>query len=125
MLNLARLAILIALALNVKRALAVPLPPESEHEWMALVSFMILGVIEAAAFIALGSRGRGAVRFVYSLGVLGVVAVVTHTPMLLHMIRDQEPLGFFGSAMVEGAALALAAGLKWGHEHTHPPLHAA
>ena len=91
MLNIARAAILIALALNLKRALAIPLPPESDHEWMALILCMILGVLEAAAFIALGSRKRGATFFVYSLGGLGLAAVVTHAPMLVHMIRDNEP----------------------------------
>lgn len=125
MLNLARLAVLIALAINATRGLAIPLPPESDHEWVALLSCMILALLEAAAFIALGSRRRGATLFVYSLGGLGLAAVITHTPMLLHMIRDQEPFGFFAMALVEGAALGLAALLKWWHEHRHPPLRTA
>ena len=121
MLNLARIAILIALALNVKRGLAIPLPPESDHEWMALIICMTLGLLEAAAFVALGSRKRGATLYVYSLGGLGLAAVLTHMPMLVHMIRDQEPFGFFAMALVEGAALALAALLKWLHERTTGP----
>ena len=125
MLNVARLAILLALALNMKRGLAIPLPPESDHEWVALITCMILGVLEAAAFIALGARGRGPRLFVYSLGGLGVLAAVTHTPMLVHMIRDHEPFGFFAQALVEGAALGLAAALRWVHEHRPPPLRTA
>ena len=124
MLNVARLAILIALALNVRRGLAIPLPPESDHEWMALITCMTLGLLEAAAFVALGSRKRGATIFVYSLGGLGLAAAITHTPMLVHMIRDQEPLGFFAMAMVEGAAIGVAAVLKWVHDHRTPPLQA-
>ena len=125
MLNLARTAVLLALALNVKRGLAIPLPPESDHEWMALITCMTLGLLEAAAFVALGSRKRGAMLFVYSLGGLGLAAVVTHTPLLIHMIRDQEPFGFFAMALTEGGALAIAALLKWWHEHRHPPLRTA
>lgn len=125
MLNLARIAILLALALNVRRGLAIPLPPESDHEWLALIICMILGVLEAVAFIALGSRTRGATLFVYLLGGLGLAAVVTHVPMLVHMMRDQEPFGFFAMALVEGAALGLAGVLKWWHEHRLPPLRPA
>ena len=125
MLNLARIAVLFALALNLKRGLAIPLPPESDHEWMALIICMILGLLEAAAFIALGSRTRGATLFVYSLGGLGLAAVVTHVPMLVHMIRDNEPVTFFAMALAEGAALGLAAALKWWHEHRSPPLRTA
>ena len=125
MLNVARFAVLLALTLNMRRGLAIPLPPESDHEWMALIICMILGLLEAAAFIALGSRTRGATLFVYSLGGLGLAAVITHTPMLIHMIRDQEPIAFFATALVEGAALGLAAALKWRHEHRPPPLRAA
>jgi hypothetical protein len=125
MLNLARLLILLALAINVKRGLAIPLPPESGHEWTALITCMILGLLEAAAFLALGSRTRGATLFVYLLGGLGVAAVVTHVPMLMHMIRDQEPFGFFALALVEGVALGLAGVLKWWHEHRLPPLRPA
>lgn len=120
MLNLARLAILVALAINVKRGLAIPLPPESDHEWAALITSMVLGVLEATAFIALGSRTRGATLFVYLSGGLGAAAVVTHVPMLIHMIRDQEPFGFFALALVEGAALGLAAVLKWVNDHRAP-----
>jgi hypothetical protein len=116
MLNAARLAVLLALALNVKRGLAIPLPPESDHEWMALITCMTLGLLEAAAFVALGSRKRGATLFVYSLGALGLTAALTHAPMLVHMIRDHEPFGFFAMALVEGAALALGALFKWLHE---------
>ena len=125
MLNASRLAILIALALNVKRGLGVPMPPESTHEWIALTTCIILGVIEAIAFLAIGSQRRGAALFIYSLGGLGLAAVVTHTPMLVHMIRDHEPFGFFALALVEGAALGLAAGLKWVHDHRPPPLRTA
>lgn len=124
MLNLARLAILLALALNVKRGLALPMPPESGHEWFALTTCLILGALEATAFVALGSHRRGATLLVYSLGVLGLAAAVTHTPMLVHMIRDQEPYGFFAMALAEGAALGLAAALKWRNEHRPPPLRA-
>jgi hypothetical protein len=116
MLNLARLAVLLALALNVKRGLAIPLPPESDHEWMALITCMTLGLLEAAAFVALGSRTRGATLFVYLLGGLGLAAAITHSPMLVHMIRDHEPFGFFALALVEGTALALGALFKWLHE---------
>ena len=125
MLNVARIAILIALALNLKRALAIPLPPESDHEWMALLICMTLGLLEAAAFVALGSRSRGTTRFVYALGGLGLAAALTHTPMLVHMIRDKEPYGFFAMAMAEGAALGVAGILKWWHEHRSAALHAA
>lgn len=116
MLNVARLAILIALALNVKRGLAIPLPPESDHEWIALITCMTLGLLEAAAFVALGSRTRGATLFVYSLGAIGLLATVTHVPMLVHVIGEGAPAGFLSMALVEGAALALAALLKWRHE---------
>jgi hypothetical protein len=125
MLTLARLAILVALALNMRRGLAIPMPPESGHEWFALTACLILGILEAGAFVALGSHRRSAALFVYSLGGLGVAAVVTHTPMLVHMIRDNEPVSFFAMALVEGAALGLAAALKWRHEHPPPPLQAA
>jgi hypothetical protein len=97
--------------------LALPMPPESSHEWTALTISICLGVLQALAFVALGSRRRGAVLFVYSLGALGFLAAVTHTPMLVHMIRDQEPVGFFAAALVEGLALGMAALLKWQHEH--------
>ena len=125
MLNLARIAIIIALVLNVKRGLSVPLPPESGHEWLALITCMILGVLEVAAFFALGSRKRGPTLFVYLLGGLGLAAAVTHTPMLVHMIRDQEPFGFFAMALVEGTALGLAGVLKWWHEHRQSPFRTA
>src|SRR5262245_36920881 len=125
MLNAARLAILIALTLNVKRGLAVPMPPESAHEWTAITICIILGAIEAVAFLAIGSPRRSASVVVYSLGILGSLAVITHTPMLIHMVRDHEPVGFFAMALVEGVMLGLAAAFRWWHEHRAPPLQTA
>lgn len=124
-LNAARFAVLVALTLNVIRGLGIPLPPESAHEWWALTTSIILGAVEAAAFFALASRRRAAAIFVYSLGGLGLIAAVTHVPMLIHLLREDEPLGFFVMAVIEAAALAVAAVLKWRHEHGTPPLRAA
>jgi hypothetical protein len=118
---LARAAVILALTLNVMRGMAIPLPPESSHEWMAISIVLVLAILEAVAFLALASVRRSAAGFVYVLGVLGLLAVVTHVPMLVHMLRDNEPVTFFAQALIEGSALALAAGLKWRHEHRPPP----
>ena len=109
----ARFAVVIALVLNVKRGLEIPFPPESAHEWTAFSIAIVLGVLEGTALLVLGSSHRAARWFLYSLGGLGLLAAVTHVPMLLHMAADNEPTAFLALALSEALALAVAGGLKW------------
>jgi hypothetical protein len=124
-LNLARLAVVIALVLNIRRGLEIPFPPESSHEWTAFSIVITLGVLEATAILLLGSRRRSAAAFIYSLGGLGLLAAVAHLPMLLHLFGDNEPIRFLALALTEALLLAVAAVLKWLHERRSPPTLAA
>jgi len=120
-LNLSRLAVVIALALNIGRGLEIPFPPESSHEWTAFSIVITLGALEATALLLLGSRRRSAAAFIYSLGGLGLLAAVTHLPMLLHLFVENEPITFMALALTEALLLTVAAGLKWLHERRSPP----
>ncbi len=120
---IARVAVVLALILNLKRGLSEPFPPESAHELMAISTALVLGSLEAIALFALGSSRRSATAFIYTLGGIGLLALVTHVPMLTHMIREHDPITFFALVLTEATLLAFAAALKWWHEHRpNPPL---
>jgi multisubunit Na+/H+ antiporter MnhG subunit len=106
----ARLALAIAVLFTLLFMWTLPFPPASQHERTTLTIFGTLFVLEAVSIALLATEHWSSRLLVYVLGVYGLAVVMSHGWMMARGQFGDTPLLSLTFALVQGCALAIAAG---------------